>query len=78
MEKLGLLHSPADDMVLFDRSEGGQLQTFFQDTQCAESWKGTLKKFVGVNSDLELVPVSDWIGKTKASKSLINRVMGSV
>jgi hypothetical protein len=77
LEKLGMLHSPADDMVLFDRSEGTLLQTFFQDTQCADSWKTTLKKFVGVNSDLELVPVSDWVGKAKASKFLIDRVMGS-
>lgn len=76
MEKLGLLHSPSDDMVLFDRSEGTQLRTFFRDTQCAKSWKGTLAKYVGVNSDLELVEVADWCGQTKASKALIERVMG--
>ena len=75
MEGLGLLHSPSDGMVLFDRSEGTQLKTFFADTQCDNSWKATLSKYAGVNSDLELVEMGDWCGKNKASKALIERVM---
>jgi T5orf172 domain len=76
MENLGLLHSPSDGLVLFDRSEDTQLRAFFQDTQCEKSWKGTLARYVGVNSELELVEVADWCGQTKASKALIERVMG--
>jgi hypothetical protein len=75
MENLGLLHSPSDGLVLFDRSEGTQLRTFFQDTQCESSWKATLSKYAGVNSDLELVEMADWCGKNKASKALIERVV---
>lgn len=55
LEKVGLLASQACGCAVFDKTDGGKLERFFDKTPAASTWRSQLADFAGFDAELNLV-----------------------
>jgi hypothetical protein len=70
LERIGLILSPGCGYVVFDKTDGGKLQSFFSKTVAAGSWRQQLADYAAFDGDLNLVTVKSFKKSKMASEHL--------